>query len=361
MSPPPETRVPATLRLAAALAWRFLVVVAAVGALVYGLAAIRIVVVPVAIAILLASVLMPLVVRFERSGLPRTLAAAATLLIFLAVIAGVLALAAPAVVDEVDELDVSISGGVSTVTSWLSDGPLGLSERQVASWQAQVTEQLRGESGRLIGGVFGGAYVVVEILAGLALAIVTLFFLLRDGPSIWAWFRRLFPPQARDDVERIGQRAWTTIGGYLRGVSIVAAADAVFIGLALWLLGVPLVLPLALLTFVGGFFPIVGAFAAGFAAAMVALVTNGLTTALLVIAATLVVQQLEGNVLQPLVVGSAVNLHPLAVILAVAAGGIVWGIAGAFLAVPLAAVVNQAATHLANRGAAPVQARGSAP
>jgi putative heme transporter len=193
----------------------------------------------------------------------------------------------------------------------------------------------------------------VEVLAGIALAIVTLFFLLRDGPTIWAWCRRLFPPQARTDVERIGERAWTTIGGYLQGVSIVAAVDAVLIGLALWLLGVPLVLPLALLTFVGGFFPIVGAFTAGFAAAMVALVTNGLTTALLVIAATIVVQQLEGNVLQPLVVGGAVELHPLAVILAVAAGGILWGIAGAFLAVPLAAVVNQGATHLANRDSAP--------
>ncbi|HWH05585.1 MAG TPA: AI-2E family transporter, partial [Gaiellaceae bacterium] len=162
------------------------------------------------------------------------------------------------------------------------------------------------------------------------------------------WATRLFPPAARVHVDRIGHLAWGTLGGYLRGVMIVAAFDALLIGIALWLLGVPLVLPLALLTFVGGFFPIVGAFTAGFAAVMVALVANGLTTALLVFGAVLLVQQLEGNVLQPLVVGSATNVHPLAVLLAVATGGVLWGIAGAFLAVPLAAVVNQAATYLAS-------------
>jgi putative heme transporter len=342
-----DPRVPRSLRLAAALAWRFLVVGLAVLALAYLLSAIRVIVVPVVIAVVFATLLEPVAAGLVRAGAPRVLAASATLLLTLLVVGGTVAALVPHAADEIAELDVSVTDGIATVTGWLSNGPFGFSDAQVTSWREQALDQLRGQSGRLVGGVFGGAYLALELVVGIALAVVTLFFFLKDGRRMWTWVTRLFPGSARDDVARIGELAWGTIGGYLRGVIIVAAVDAVLIALALWLLDVPLVLPLALLTFLGGFFPIVGAFTAGFAAVMVALVANGVTTALLVFGAVLLVQQLESNLLQPVVVGSATNVHPLAVLLAVTTGAVLWGVAGAFLAVPLAAVVNQAATYLA--------------
>ena len=343
-----DPRVPRSLRLAAALAWRFLVIGLAVVALAYVLSAIRVIVVPVVIAIVFSTLLMPIVTGLMRSGAPRGLASALALLLTLLVLGGTVTALVPQVADEVGELDVSVTDGIAKVTGWLSTGPFGLSGDVVASWREQALEQLRGQSGALLGGVFGGAYLALEIVVGLALGIVALFFFLKDGERIWAWATRLFPPQAQVHVSRIGELAWRTIGGYLRGVIVVAAVDAIFIGLALWALGVPLVVPLALLTFLGGFFPIVGAFTAGFAAVMVALVANGPTTALLVFGAVLLVQQIESNLLQPVVVGNATKVHPLAVLLAVATGGVVWGVAGAFLAVPVAAVINQAGTYLAS-------------
>ena len=343
-----DPRVPRPLRLAAALAWRFLVVGLAVVALAYVLSKIRVIVVPVVIAVVFSTLLAPVVAGLVRSGLHRTVAASLTLLGALLAIGTTVAALVPPTADEIGELDVSVNDGIAEVTGWLSNGPFGFSQAQVTSWREQALDQLSGQSGRLIGGVFGGAYLALELVVGIALAIVTLFFFLKDGGGIWRWATRLFPAAAREDVDRIGQLAWVTIGGYLRGVIFVAAIDALLIGLAIWLLGVPLVLPLALLTFVGGFFPIVGAVTAGFAAVMVALVANGPTTALLVLGAVLLVQQIESNLLQPVVVGSATNVHPLAVLLAVATGGVLWGVAGAFLAVPLAAVANQAATYLAS-------------
>ncbi|MGH3001372.1 MAG: AI-2E family transporter [Gaiellaceae bacterium] len=194
--------------------------------------------------------------------------------------------------------------------------------------------------------VLSGTMIAVELAVGTLLALFLLFFFLKDGDRIWAWVVRLFPGDARADVEAIGRRGWKVLGGYLRGVSIVALVDAVLIGGALAVLGVPFALPLALLTFLGGFLPIVGANLAGFAAAMVALVSDGLLTALVVAAVVLVVQQLEGHLLQPLIVGRSVRLHPVAILLAITAGGVLWGIPGAFLAVPLTAVSAAAASHL---------------
>lgn len=342
-------RVPSGLKLAAAIAWRFLVVAAAVAVLVLVLSRLRVIVVPLAVALLLSTFLVPPARWLTRHRVPDALAALAVVAGAVVLLVGALTMLGAAVAGEVDDLDVSIQGGIDEVTQWLSDGPLDLSADRVERWQDRAGEQLRAQSGRLAGGVFGGAYLALELVAGLALTVVTLFFFVKDGDRIWRWFVRLFPEGARGDVEAIGRSSWTTAGGYIRGISIVALSDAVFIGLALWLIGVPFVIPLAALTFLGGFFPIVGAVVAGFAAAMVALVAEGFLAALLVVGATLLVQQLEGNVLQPIIVGTAVRLHPLAILLAITAGGVVWGVAGAFLAVPLVAVFARAAAHLANR------------
>jgi putative heme transporter len=342
-------RVPYALRLAAAISWRALVVAVAVALLAYVLARLRVIVVPVAVAILFATFLVSPAAWLRRHGVPNALAALLVLVVSVLLLAAAAAALVPAVAADLDEVDASVQGGVDEAVAWLSDGPLGLSDARLERWQDRAVDELRSQSERIAGGVFGGAFLAIELLAGLVLAIVSLFFIVKDGERMWRFTVGLFPPRARDDVDAIGRRAWETAGGYIRGIAIVALADAILIGLALWLIGVPFVIPLAALTFVGGFFPIVGAFVAGFAAAMVALVAVGFLAALLVVGAALLVQQLEGNLLQPVVVGGAVELHPLAILLAVTAGGVAWGVAGAFLAVPLLAVSVRAASHLAER------------
>lgn len=320
-----------------------LVVLALVGA------RLRTVLLPVLAALFLSTALYPPAKWLRDRGWPRALAATAVVAGSLLLVVGVLAALAPRVGDEVADLDVNVEGGVERVTDWLVDGPFGLSEGRVATWRERAEEQLRDVGGGLVGGVFGGAFLLLEILAGILLTVVVLFFFVKDGDRLFAWGVRLFPERNRRSVEEVGAIAWETVGGYLRGVAFVAFVDAVLIGLALLVIGVPLVLPLALLTFVGGFFPFVGAIFAGFVATMVALFAEGFLPALLVVAATIAVQQVEGNVLQPYVVGRAVALHPLAVLLAVAVGGIVWGIPGAALAVPFVAVSARAASHLRSR------------
>ena len=342
-------RVPRSLRFAAAIAWRLLVVAAAITVLALVLARLRVIVVPVAVAILLSTVLVPPARWLRARGLPAALAALAVLLAGLLLVGAAATGLVAVIAGDIDELDVSVQAGIDKATEWLSGGLVEVSEVRLERWKDQAADQLRSQSDAIVGGIFGGAYVALELVAGLVLAVVTLFFFVKDGERLWLWLVRLFPAHARSDVQTIGERAWETAGGYIRGVTIVALVDAVFIGVALWLIGVPFVVPLAALVFVGGFFPIVGAFVAGFVAAMVALVSEGFVAALLVVGATVLVQQLEGNILQPFIVGNAVRLHPLAVLLAVTAGAVLWGVGGAFFAVPLVAVVAGAMAHLAGR------------
>ena len=347
MSGDDRRAIPPGLRLASELSWRFLVVATAIVVLALLLARLRLVVLPLFVALLLATVLWPVVDALRRRRWPRALAALAVLAAGVAVVAGVAAAIVPPVAGEVDDLDAGVRGGAERLEEWLVEGPLGLSEGQVGDVVERGERQLRENASAIAGGAVSGAVVFLEVAAGAVLTVVLLFFLLKDGDRIWRWVRRLFPVEARDEVDEVGARVWRVLGGFVRGTALVALADAVGIGLALWAIGVPLVLPLALLTFVGGFIPLVGATVAGFAAVMVALVSNGFAAALLVVGAVVAVQQLEGHVLQPFVVGRNVALHPVAVLLAVAAGGILWGILGAFVAVPITAGVAAAAVALA--------------
>ncbi|MBC7290722.1 MAG: AI-2E family transporter, partial [Actinotalea sp.] len=187
-------------------------------------------------------------------------------------------------------------------------------------------------------GAVAGATALAEVLTGTVLALVVLFFLLRDHRTIWQFILRPLPPGQRVRADRIGENAVEVLGGYVRGVAIIAFVDAFFIGLALVVLGVPLALPLAVLVFIGAFIPILGATLAGTFATLVALVSDGPVTALIVLAVVIGVNQLEGNFLEPVVLGRTLHLHPLAVLLALTAGTILSGIVGALLAVPLAAV-----------------------
>jgi predicted PurR-regulated permease PerM len=301
-------------------------------------ARLRLVVLPVLLAIVLATLLAPLARRLRERGWPDAAAALAVLLAFITVLGGVVAAAAPQAADEFGELDVGVSGGIEEVQRWLAEGPLGLSDRQVTEALDGVQEQVRGNVETLMAGALAGAAVLAEVLAGLALALVLLFFVLKDGERIAGWLVDLTPPARRDDVLEAGRRGWDALGGFLRAQTIVALFDAVFIGLALVLIGVPLVLPLVVLTFFGAYVPILGAAVAGLAAALVALFAGGPLDALLVIGAIVVVQQVESNVLQPFVVGRSVRVHPAAVLLAVTAGGVLAGVIGAMVATPVLAV-----------------------
>jgi putative heme transporter len=344
--------IPRWLRISSELAWRSLLVAAAVVVLALLVSRLRVVFLPVIVALLLSTLLVPPVTWLQRRGVPRlagTLVAVGGAVLVLAAAATVVA---PEVKHEVENVDVSVSSGVDRVAEWLSDGPFDVDPATVLEYRERFERELGERSGSVATGALGGALLVVEVVVGLVLAIVLVFFFVKDGRRMWAWFVTRFPERLRTDVHAIGILGWGALGGYLRGTTLVALVDAVGIAVALLLLDVPLVLPLALLTFVAGYFPIVGALVAGFAAAMVALAANGLTNALLVIAATLLVQQIEGNLLQPLIVGRAVRLHPAAIIVAVTTGGVLWGVAGAFIAVPTAAVVTNAVGYLRTRSVA---------
>ena len=322
-----------------------IVIGAAVVGILWLAARLRLVVLPIGLALVLATLLAPparILARRMHDGL----AALLTILGFVAALTALVVVLAPHTIDSVQDLDVGITGGVDEVQSWLVDGPLGLSEEEVDSFVTQVETQLRENGGRIGRGALAGAVMAVELVAGLVLALVLLFFFLKDGPKIWTWIVGLAPPARRDDLHEMGDRAWAALGGFLRGQALVAAFDAIFIGLALVLLGVPLVIPLAVLTFFAAFIPIIGAFLAGLAAVLVALFSEGPVTAGLVLGAIVLVQQVEGNVFQPVIVGRTVHVHPVGILLAITLGTILAGIIGAMVAAPLVAVGSAVLDYL---------------
>jgi putative heme transporter len=335
---PPVESVPRSLRVAAALSWRVLIVAAAVLLVAVVLIQLRLAVLPVIVALLLATVLLPPLRALRRRGWPALLATWTVILGAVVVLAAVVALVSQGFISELDTLDARVDEGIGEVQQWLTDGPLQLPENALDDAVDRGRAFVSENGGVLVGGLTSGARLAAELVAGLLLAIVLLFFFLKDGDRIWGWIVGLFPSGQRGHVGEIGRRAWAALSGYVRGTAIVALVDAVLIGIVLAVLGVPLVVPLALLTFLAAFFPLVGAVIAGILAALVALVTEGTTDALIVAAAILVIQQLEGDVLQPIVLGKAVRLHPIAILLALTVGATLGGIIGAFLSVPVAAV-----------------------
>ncbi|MDQ3981078.1 MAG: AI-2E family transporter [Actinomycetota bacterium] len=341
--------VPRLLAVAAAYSWRFLVVVAAALVFVYVLVTLRLIFIPVVVALLLSTLLVPLAERLRRRGFPSLLAAWIVVLGTLGLIAGIGYIIAPAIADELDNLVRDLKEGFEDVLTWLTTGPLDLTRADVDRYVDQIAEQLRERRSQIISGAFRGAYVLAEIVVGILLTVVLTFFFVKDGNRISTAILGLFPRRRHEDLRAVGQRSWDALGAYIRGTAIVALVDAVAIGGTMLILGVPLVVPIAVITFFAAFFPLVGAVVAGTVASLVALVTTGFVPALILAAATTVVQQVEGDVLQPLVLGRAVHLHPLVILLSLTAGAIVAGIAGAFLAVPVAAVVAVSVGYLRSR------------
>jgi predicted PurR-regulated permease PerM len=311
---------------------------------VIALVRLRLVVLPAIIALLVSTLLAPVALWLRDHGWPRLLATWVVVLGALLVLAGTLAILGPQVADELDDLGRSVREGTERVLTWLAEGPLQLSRQEVDRYIDRALESIRQNSQAITGGILQGAVLVGEIVAGILLTLVLLFFFVKDGDSMFEWIAVRFGRHGRH-VRAVGQRAWATLGSYVRGTALIALVDAVLIGIALVLIGVPLVPVLMVLTFFGAFFPLVGAVFAGLVAALVALVANGPFDALLVAGAVTLIQQVEGDVLQPVVLGRAVRLHPIVVLLSLTAGGVLGGIAGAFLAVPVAAVLTSIGSY----------------
>ena len=338
--------VPPMLRKLAAWSWRLLVILTAAGLALYLLIQLKVIVVPVIVALFLATLLVPLVSWLQARGwkhLPAVLTVfGGAVVLLVAIILGLI----PLIGNELDTLRQRADEGVAEVQRYIASRPFGLSEADLNRYLDQARERFTENSSGLTRGAVQGATLIGEVITGLILCLFLTFFFVKDSERFTRWILDFAGRQREGHLREIGTRSATAVTGYLRGQATVGAVDAVFIGIGLAVLGVPLVVPLAFFTFVAAFLPLVGAVVAGALAALVALVTKGVTTALLVVGLTLLVQQLEGHLLAPLLLGRAVSLHPVVIILALAAGAILGGIIGAFLAVPIAAVVTAVGTYL---------------
>jgi predicted PurR-regulated permease PerM len=333
---------------AAVRAGQALVLGGAGAVVIWLLVTLRLVVVPLVIAAIIASAVSPLMRALRVRGVPSALAAIAALVAGLGVVGLLGWLIVAAVRDEWRELRDQAVEGLEELERFVVEGPLSITQAQLQQGREAVVELLSGEE--VWAGVIGGAVLAFEVIVGIFLTIVILFFLLKDGPRIWRFLLRPMSEAHRGRMLLVGERAVDVLGGYVRGTAIIALVDAVIIGVALVILQVPLALPLAVLVFLGAFIPLAGATVSGAFAALVALVANGWVTALIVLVIVVAVNQIEGDVLAPVVLGRAVSLHPLAILLALTGGAIVAGILGALLAVPITAVVWTAIMAWAETG-----------
>jgi predicted PurR-regulated permease PerM len=330
----------------ARLALNALLIAAGVALFLWLAVQLRLVVLPVLLSILLATLLVPPADWLRRRRVPSVPATLAVMAGAALVLAGAVSLVVPAFADQFDELSGAARDGLDEAIGWLTEGPLGVERAEIDRAVESTFDRVRENSSQLGRGLVSGAVLVAEIVAGILLAVVLLFFFVHDGRGMWRWSVGLWPERRREDVDAIGRRIWTTLAAYVRGVAVVAVVDALLIGLALVLIGVPLVVPLMVVTFLGAFVPLVGAVLAGAVAALVALVTQGVLAAVLVVVAITVIQQLEGDLLYPVVVGRAIALHPVAFLLALTAGSVLAGVIGALLAVPVAAAVWTAVDYV---------------
>lgn len=313
-----------------------IVILLLAAALVFALIQLKLVVIPLLIAIILASALAPVISFLRRRGLSPILATWVTLITGILVFGGIVTLIVVAVRGQWEQLATSAVAGFEQVQDFIQNGPLPIDQAQLDSFGTTVTDFLT--SSQFGTGALAGVSVAGELITGVVLAIVILFFFLKDGDRIWQFFLRPFQGHRRERGERIGHTAVRTLGGYVRGTAVVAAVDAIAIGVGVAIVGVPLALPLGVIVFLTAFIPLIGATLAGILAALVALVANGPVAALVVVLIVVAVNQLEGNFLQPVVMAQSLKLHPLVILLALTAGTILGGIVGAVLSVPIAAV-----------------------
>ncbi|MFJ5515877.1 AI-2E family transporter [Streptomyces griseoluteus] len=344
--PDPAHAVPWGVRVAAEAGWRLLVLAGTVWVLMRVISAVQLVVFAFVVALLVTALLQPTVARLMRYGMPRGPSTALTAISGFVIIGLLGWFVTWQVMENIDTLSSQIQNGIDDLRNWLLKSPFHVTDKQINQIAKNLREAVGANTDQITSAGLEGVQVVVEALTGILLVFFSTLFLLYDGRRIWEWFLKLVPAAARPGVAGAGPRAWATLTAYVRGTVLVALIDAIFIGLGIYFLDVPMAVPLAVFIFLFSFIPLVGAVASGALAIVVALVTQGVFTALMTLVVVLAVQQIEGHVLQPFILGRAVRVHPLAVVLTVAAGGMVAGIGGAVVAVPLVAVTNTVVGYL---------------
>jgi predicted PurR-regulated permease PerM len=341
-------RVPYGVDLAAAWGWRFLVISAAGALILYLLNFFIVVVLPLVIALLIAALAMPAVGWLTRRGLPRKVAALLVVLVGLGLIALLVTFVGNQVSSGASNLSSQVDSGLGQVRDWLRTGPLHVTDKQISSGLDSAQEQLKNLGQDLAGRLTEVGTTLGHVVAGLFIVLFATYFFLADGPVIWAWLVRLFPRAGRRQAHTSGLVAWRSLTQFVRATVLVAATDAAGIMIGAAILQVPFVSAIGVLVFLGAFVPMVGATVSGVVAVLVALVAQGPFTALIMLLVVIAVQQLEAHILQPFLMGRFVSVHPLGVIVALAIGVLVAGIAGALVAVPLAASLNAVVQHLAS-------------
>ncbi|UYQ66163.1 AI-2E family transporter [Streptomyces peucetius] len=332
-------RTRAALRASARVSVELLLVLVMAGVCLWLLGRMWPVVWPLVVALFLTTLTWPLARCLRRHGWPPALAASAVTVLFLLVAAGIVALIAVPVASQSGELADGVVEGIQKLREWAAGPPLNIGDDQITGAFDAATARVQDSVGSMVTTVVTGVSTVFSGVVTAVLALFLMFFFLKDGPRFLPWLARQLPGRLATDVPTVAARSWDTLGAFVRSQAFVGLLDAVFIGLGLWILGVPLVLPLAVLTFVSAFVPIVGALFAGLVAVLIALVSNGPTDALLVLAIIVVVQQLEGNVFQPMIQSRGLGLHAAVILLAVTLGGSLAGVVGSLLAVPAAALI----------------------
>jgi len=332
--------VPYGMRMAAAWSWRLLLVGGVLAVVIFLIIQLRLVVIPILVAVLVGALLVPFSGMLQRHRWPKWSAVTVAMLTLLVVVAGLLTLGISQIVRGSADLAAQSLVAWNDFREWLLEGPFHVTDTQLNDFVDQVLVSAQDDGGSLLTGALSVGSTLGHFLAGMLLTLFATLFILIDGRSIWNWIVGIFPRRARAAFDDAGRAGWATLQNFVRVQILVATIDAIGIGLGALLLGVPLAVPIAILVFLGSFVPIVGAVVTGALAVFVALVYNGWGIALAMLGVVLLVQQVEGHVLQPLIMGTAVKVHPLGVVVAVTTGSLLAGIPGALFAVPVAAVVN---------------------
>lgn len=343
-----DEAVPVGVRIAGAWSWRLLVIAGVIAIFVFLVVQLRLIVIPLMVSVLLAALLVPFVTFLQRHRWPKWLAITVAEVGILTIVSALVYLVVAQVRDGFPALRERTIEAIDTFRDFLRDSPLQLTDSQISDYLGQAWESIQADSGVFVTGALSVGSTAGHVLIGILLVLFATLILLIDGEGIWGWVVRLFPRNARAAVNGSGIAGWTTLTRFVRVQIFVAAVDAVGIGGIALILQLPLAVPIAVAVFLGSFIPIVGAVLTGAIAVFIALVYQGPVIALIMLAGVLLVQQIEGHVLQPLVMGAAVKVHPLAVVLAVGSGGFLAGIPGALFAVPIVATVNTMAAYVAS-------------
>ncbi len=330
------------VRKTAAWAWRLLVILVAVVALLLVVKRLEVIVVPLLLALMLSALLVPVVDWLDKRGAPRGGAVALVLLAGFAILGGIMTFVVSQFIVGVPDLVKEVTRSIDSAKKWLIEGPLHLSRQQIDHAGDSAVQALQNNQEKLTSGALSTAATITEIITAALMMLFTLIFFLYGGRNIWSYVTKIIPAHVRERVQAAGGAGFNSLTGYVRATFLVALVDALGIGTGLAIMSVPLALPLASLVFLGAFVPLVGAVLSGFLAVIVALLAKGFVYALITLGLLVAVNQLEAHILQPLVMGRAVSIHPLAIVVAISTGGVLAGIVGALLSVPTVAFLNNA-------------------